>query len=93
MNLLYLAWQLLKRDWHAGELRVLIAALIIAVASISSIGIFTQRINLAMLDQSGRFLGADLLLSAPRPHERPAGAGGLRRRPGRQPGRGALASP
>jgi putative ABC transport system permease protein len=67
MNLLALAWQLLKRDWHAGELRVLIAALIIAVASISSIGIFTQRINLAMLDQTGRFLGADLLLSAPRP--------------------------
>ena len=62
-----LAWQLLKRDWRAGELRVLIAALMIAVTSITSIGLFTQRINLAMQDQSGRFLGADLLLRGPKP--------------------------
>ncbi len=67
MNNLLLAWRLLKRDWHVGELRILIFALLIAVASITSIGLFTQRIQVAIQDQSGRFLGADLLLSSPQP--------------------------
>ncbi len=67
MNTLRLAWRLLKRDWYVGELKILVLALIIAVASITSIGIFTQRIDLAMHDQTGRFLGADLMLNSPRP--------------------------
>lgn len=62
---LLLAWRLLLRDWHAGELKILLLALIIAVASITSIGMFTQRINRAMTDQAGQFLGADLLLQSP----------------------------
>lgn len=66
MNQLRLAWRLLKRDWHVGELRILLSALIIAVASMTSISLFTHRIDLAMNDQSGRFLGADLLLTSPR---------------------------
>jgi len=65
MNTLLLAWRLLKRDWHVGELKILITALIIAVASITSIGLFTQRIELAMNDQTGQFLGADMVLSSP----------------------------
>lgn len=67
MNNLRLAWRLLKRDWYVGELRILIIALMIAVTSITAIGLFTQRIHLALNDQTGRFLGADLLLSSPRP--------------------------
>ena len=62
---LSLAWRLLLRDWHVGELKVLVVALIIAVASMTSIGMFTQRINNAMTDQAGQFLGADLLLRSP----------------------------
>ncbi len=67
MKTFFLAWRLLQRDWHVGELKILITALIIAVASITSIGLFTHRIDLAMNDQTGRFLGADLVLSSPRP--------------------------
>lgn len=66
MNTLVLAWRLLKRDWHVGELKILISALIIAVASMTSIGLFTQRLDLSMNDQTGQFLGADLILSSPR---------------------------
>ena len=62
-----LAWRLLKRDWHAGELKILALSLLIAVASITSIGMFTQRIDRAMTDQAGQFLGADLILRSPRP--------------------------
>ena len=62
-----LAWRLLARDWNSGELKVLLIALLIAVASMTSTGIFTQRINDAMTDQTGQFLGADLLLKSPTP--------------------------
>lgn len=65
INHLSLALRLLLRDWHVGELKVLVVALIIAVASMTSIGMFTQRINNAMTDQAGQFLGADLLLRSP----------------------------
>jgi len=67
VNLFLLSLKLLKRDWRAGELQVLLLALIIAVTSITSIGVFTQRINLAINEQSGEFLGADLLFSSPKP--------------------------
>ena len=58
----FLAWRLLQRDWNAGELKILLLALIIAVASMTSIGMFIQRIDRAMTDQTGQFLGADLVL-------------------------------
>ena len=60
-----LAAKLLLRDWHSGELKILLIALLIAVASMTSVGMFTQRINLAMTDQAGQFLGADLVLRSP----------------------------
>ncbi len=66
MNTIKLAWRLIRRDWYVGELKILTLALIIAVASVTSIGFFTQRINLAMQDQTGKFLGADLMLNSPR---------------------------
>jgi putative ABC transport system permease protein len=59
-----LAWRLLLRDWRAGELGILVVAILIAVASMTSIGIFTNRVEMAMNDQTSRFLGADLILSA-----------------------------
>lgn len=62
-----LAFRLLTRDWHAGELKILTLAVIIAVASMTSVGMFTQRINRAMTDQAGQFLGADLILRSSRP--------------------------
>ncbi|MCK4708497.1 MAG: ABC transporter permease, partial [Gammaproteobacteria bacterium] len=56
---------LLLRDWRAGELKILVLALVIAVASMTSIGLFTQRIDRGMTDQAGQFLGADLLFKSP----------------------------
>ena len=57
--------RLLKSDWTAGELKVLLFALIIAVTCMTSISLFIQRIDKVMLDQSGEFLGADLILQSP----------------------------
>jgi putative ABC transport system permease protein len=56
------ALRLLARDWRAGEMRVLAAALVIAVASMTSVGFFTDRIHVAMQQQTGELLGADLVL-------------------------------
>lgn len=64
---LKLAWRLLLRDWRAGELRILFAALVIAVGATSAIGFFTDRLQRAMGSQSAELLGADLILRAPRP--------------------------
>ena len=56
------ALRLLMRDWRAGEMRVLAVALVIAVASMTSVGFFTDRIRVAMQQQTGELLGADLVM-------------------------------
>jgi len=65
LNEFRLGARLLKRDWTAGELKVLLFALIIAVTSMTSIGLFIKRIDNVMLDQSGEFLGANLVIQSP----------------------------
>lgn len=65
LNEFRLGARLLKRDWTAGELKVLLLALSIAVTSMTSISLFIQRIDKVMLDQSGEFLGANLILQSP----------------------------
>jgi len=66
MNLVGYSWRALRRDWRAGELRVLAAALVIAVASITSVGFFTDRVRLAMSEQAAELLAADLVVSSTR---------------------------
>jgi putative ABC transport system permease protein len=67
MSTLRLALVLLRRDWRAGELSVLVAALVLAVASVGTVGFFTDRVKQALTRQANVLLGADLLLSADRP--------------------------
>ncbi len=67
VNRYRLAWRLLLRDWRAGELRILLSALIIAVTATTAISFFTDRLQRAMVSQSSELLGGDLLLSSPRP--------------------------
>lgn len=64
---LALALRLLWRDFRAGELHMLLAALVIAVGASSAISLFTDRLQRAMTEQSAELMGADLLLRAPRP--------------------------
>jgi putative ABC transport system permease protein len=63
------AMRLLLRNRHAGEQRILIAALVIAVTASTAIGFFTDRLGRGMANQSTDFLGADLTLESPRPVE------------------------
>ena len=57
-----MSWRMLRRDWRAGELTVLSLALIIAVASVTSVGFFTDRVRLALENQANALLGGDLVV-------------------------------
>jgi putative ABC transport system permease protein len=61
------ALRLLRRDWRAGELRLLAIALVIAVASVTSVGFFTDRIEHAMARQASEVLAADLRVVSNQP--------------------------
>jgi len=58
---------MLLRDWRAGELRILAAALVIAVASVTSVAFFADRIGQALERDAHQLLGADLVLASDRP--------------------------
>lgn len=57
-----LAWQQLKANWRAGDLRVLLLALVLAVAAITSVSAFSQRIAGHLNSQGGMLLGGDLVI-------------------------------
>jgi len=58
---------MLLRDWRAGELRILALALVVAVASVTSVGFFADRARQALTRDAHQLLGADLVLSADHP--------------------------
>ena len=61
------AWRMLRRDWRAGELGVLATALVVAVASVTSVGFFADRVGRALARDAHQLLGADLVLLADHP--------------------------
>jgi putative ABC transport system permease protein len=62
-----LAVSMLRRDWRAGEWRVLLVALILAVGSISTVGLFSDRVREALQQEAHSLLGADLRISSTHP--------------------------
>ena len=67
MKTLLLALRLLRRDFRAGELRILALAILVAVGGMTAVGFFTDRVQRGMIMQGAELLGADLVLvtSAP----------------------------
>jgi len=59
--------RMLARDWRAGELQVLALALVIAVASVTSVAFFADRVGRALVRDAHQLLGADLVLSSDHP--------------------------
>ncbi|MTW04067.1 FtsX-like permease family protein [Duganella ginsengisoli] len=55
------------RDWRAGELRLLLAALVLSVAAISVVGFFTGKLRAGMLRDSAHLLAADVAVSSDLP--------------------------
>jgi putative ABC transport system permease protein len=70
MSLTHLFSQALRmtlRDWRAGELRLLAAALVTAVAAVTSVGFLVDRIRLGLERDAAQLLGADLVFSSDAP--------------------------
>ena len=67
MNLLRLSLNLLRRDWRAGEWRVLLLALVLAVGSLATVGLFADRVRLALQQEATSLIGADLRIVSTRP--------------------------
>ncbi len=59
---IHLAWRLLVRDWRAGEVTLIAAAIVIAVAAVTTVGFFTDRVQRALRQEANRLLGADLAI-------------------------------
>lgn len=62
-----LAWQRLRRDLRAGELRLLIAAVTLAVAALSAVGFFADRINTGLTRDARQLLGGDAVVASDHP--------------------------
>lgn len=59
----------LLRDLRAGELSVLLLAIVVAVSAMTAVGFFTDRVGRAIRLQAGAVLAADVVVSAPAPIE------------------------
>ncbi len=83
MKLFSLAWRQLRRDLAAGDIRILIAALVLAVIAVTSVGFVTDRAGRALAIEANRLLGGDAVVRGDAPIagkiREASQAGGLRR--------------
>ncbi len=58
------AWRGLGRELRSGELRLLFAALAVAVAAVTAVGFFSDRVNRALAREAQQMMGGDLIVVA-----------------------------
>src|SRR5438046_5390823 len=62
-----LALRQLVRDFRAGELRLLMVAVTLAVAALAAVGFFADRINHGLARDARQLLGGDAIISSDQP--------------------------
>ncbi len=62
-----LSLRFLLREWRAGEIRVLLLAIALAVASLTAVAFFGDRVRLALGREANTLLAADLAVAADHP--------------------------
>lgn len=67
MRILRLAWRQTWRDLAAGEIRLMLMALILAVMAVTAVGLITDRASLGLQQEANRLLGGDAGLRADTP--------------------------
>lgn len=58
------AWRLLRRNWRGGEVRILAGSLALAVAVVTAIAVFTDRMEQSLVRQSNSYLAADRVIES-----------------------------
>ncbi len=66
-TVLMLAMRMLARDWRAGEQRLLALALVVAVASVTTVAFFADRVSRSLTSEANQLLGADLVVVSDKP--------------------------
>jgi putative ABC transport system permease protein len=66
-SVLSLAWRQSLRDFRAGELRLLLVAVMLAVAALSAVGFFADRLNAGLQRDARQMLGGDAAVGSDRP--------------------------
>ncbi len=66
-SLWHLAWRQTLRDFRAGELRLLVVAVMLAVAALSAVGFFADRIDGGLARDARQLLGGDAIVSSDQP--------------------------
>ncbi len=67
--MLKLAWRLFRRDWRGGELGIPFAALVLAVAIVTTLGLFVDRLQRVVEQRGATFMAGDLVLRGSRAAE------------------------
>lgn len=62
-----MAWRQLVRDLRAGELRLLVVAVMLAVAALTAVGFFADRLNTALARDARALLGGDAVVASDQP--------------------------
>ena len=62
-----LAWRQLTRDFRAGELRLLFVAVALAVAALTAVGFFADRLNAGLSRDATQLLGGDAIVASDQP--------------------------
>src|SRR5664279_4115384 len=62
-----LGWRQLLRDFRAGELRLLVVAVTLAVGALTAVGFFADRINGGLARDARQLLGGDAIVASDQP--------------------------
>jgi putative ABC transport system permease protein len=66
-SLWQLAWRQMARDFRAGELRLLLVAVTLAVAALTAVGFFADRLNQGLARDARQLLGGDAIIASDQP--------------------------
>ena len=63
-SIVQLAWRQTLRDFRAGQLRLLVAAVMLAVAALTAVGFFADRLNASLARDARQLLGGDAIVGS-----------------------------
>jgi putative ABC transport system permease protein len=66
-SIIALAWRQTLRDFRAGELRLLLVAVMLAVAALTAVAFFADRLNSGLQRDARQMLGGDAVVGSDRP--------------------------